>query len=62
MDLERAVGTLEEQGRWLAAKIDKMDAKLDDLLTLKWKIYGAAAVIAFLSSAAFQLFLFRGGK
>ena len=56
MDIERTIGKLEEQGRWIAKKLETVESKVDQLLSFKWKIYGATAVIAFLVTSGIEIF------
>lgn len=46
ISVHERLATLEEQGRWLAPRVEKMDAKLDKLLEDRWKRFGAATVIS----------------
>lgn len=60
-NFERAIGVLEEQGRWLASEFKKMDTKLDALIDshnyLKWKVHAVTAGIAVVTAGLFEMIL-----
>lgn len=62
MDINRVLGKLEEAQRQVERriyevtdKIEKMDHKIDSLLSLKWKIFGGIAIMAFLGPLVIEL-------
>jgi hypothetical protein len=55
-DIRERIAVLENQGRYIATKLDRMDIKLEALLAFKWRIYGATAIIAFVVTAGIELF------
>lgn len=61
MDMKQEIGVLQEQGRWLASKAEKMDAKLDELLLshnfLKWKVTAITAGVSVITAGLFELCL-----
>lgn len=55
-NIRERIAVLENQGRWIATKLDKMDNKLEALLVSFGRIYGATAIIAFVVTAGIEIF------
>jgi hypothetical protein len=59
MDVSHILGKLEEQGRHLNDRLDRIERKVDVLtdnhLAFKWKVMGAAMFCAFLVSLLVEL-------
>lgn len=57
MELERAIGRLEEGLSRMKDDVSDIKADMRTLLTWRWKIYGATAVVSLLASVLFELFM-----
>ena len=55
IQVERAVGRLEEGMSAANKRLDKMDDKLDLLLAWRWKLFGVTAAVGVGVSALFQI-------
>lgn len=58
MESERErLAVLESQGKWIAAKVDKIDTKLDKLLDAHWRLYGKVVGISALTVVALRFII-----
>lgn len=55
MLLDRLLGKLEEQGRHFEHRFNRLEVKVDELMSFRWKIYGFAALAAFLATAVIEI-------
>lgn len=55
--LERAVGKLEEHAIETTRRLDRMEAKIDQLLSLKWKAAGGVTVLGAILGFFIKFFL-----
>lgn len=56
MERERLIGKLEERVEWIASRVEKMEAKIDQLLSFKWQIIGGSLALSFLATMLVELF------
>lgn len=61
MEIQRAIGVLQEQGRWMASEISEIKGDVKLLLERdnqqKGKIAGISAVVTLIVAGLFQIFL-----
>ena len=55
MEIEKKIGSLEENARWQNKKLDSIEQKVDSLVDLKGKIIGACIVISFITTLIVSL-------
>jgi hypothetical protein len=55
-DSERLLGKLEEHARSSEKRFDRLEHKVDTLLSFKYKILGASAVISVIIAIVFEFF------
>jgi len=57
MDDQKQMGILIEQGRWMAKEIGELKSDVKQLLSWRWKIYGANVVISAIVGGGFAVFI-----
>lgn len=55
MEQQRVIGKLEEQSRHLETRLNRIESKVDLVLSGYWKIYGMAMVAAFAATILVEL-------
>lgn len=56
METQRLLGKIEEELKWLKEGMDRMEKKVDTLVSFKWKIVGGSVTLSCVVALLFQIF------
>jgi tetrahydromethanopterin S-methyltransferase subunit G len=66
MSLEKIVEYIKEDSEKkfeeIAARLEKLDEKIDDILSFKWQIIGGSVVLSVIVTIAFQILSIVWGR
>lgn len=67
MSVERELGELKEQGKWVAKEmyslsqhVKRIESKVDSVIRFKWQIIGGASVCSFLAALVVEFLVKKG--